>query len=498
MKLTVEGNIKPYYMQMLAMLWYPGEKFPEETCPDDGKSCHVTVSEKEDGVYSETVATDGEKTEKGEFFLKRGRVPDEMIFKLAAGGSFLEAMSALTGYMPPWGMLTGVRPANRAENLHTKGYSPDEAVRFFTDVYKTTEMKARLAVRTSEVSRRLVTPERRRECSVYIGIPFCPTRCAYCSFVSYTSPKLLSMIPDYLSSLVLDIDRTFSMINKLGFRVATVYIGGGTPTVLDERELEILLDAITRNVSGLDEFTLEAGRPDTITEEKLRIAKDHEVTRISVNTQTLDDGVLKAIGRAHTAEDFFKAYEIARNSGIRDVNVDLIAGLPGDTTENFSSSVDRVISLSPTNVTVHTFSVKKSSELKTGGHDVFDREGRTALESVDYSQRALTDAGYDPYYMYRQKNTVGNLENVGYSVPGHEGLYNIFMMDEIHSIFSCGASSVTKLMGIDKNGIPQIKRMFEHKYPYEYMRQHTDAEYESARLAREKEIFDFYSENRIV
>ena len=498
MRLTVDGNIKPYYMQMLAMLWYPGEKFPEEVEPGDRKSCHVTVSDREDGVYSETVATDGEKTEKGEFFLRRELVPDDMIYKLAAGGSFLEAMSSLTGYMPPWGMLTGVRPANRAENLRVRGYSAEEAVRFFTDIYKTTEMKARLAVKTAEVSRGLVTPERRRECSVYIAIPFCPTRCAYCSFVSYTSPKLLAMIPDYLSSLILDIDRTFSLVASLGFRVATVYIGGGTPTVLDEKQLTLLLDAVTRNVSGLDEFTLEAGRPDTITEEKLRVAKEHGVTRISVNTQTLDDGVLKAIGRAHTAEDFFKAYKIAERSGIRDINVDLIAGLPGDTAESFASSVDRVISLSPTNITVHTFSVKKSSELKTEGYDVFDREGNTALESVDYSQRALTRAHYVPYYMYRQKNTVGNLENVGYSVPGHEGLYNIFMMDEIHSIFSCGASSVTKLMGIDKNGIPQIKRMFEHKYPYEYMRQHTDAEFGSERLARENEIIDFYRENRII
>lgn len=474
MKIIINGNVKPYYIQMLVMLYFPGERFPEDDASDDGRLCEISVLSDDTGTDAgASVKADGKKAN-GASRLPHGIFPEEKEAQYAAGAALLEAFTALTGHTPPWGMLTGVRPAKLALDLLDKGYSAEEAVTFFTEVYKAAKDKAVLATTTAESSKRIVTEDRRRECSLYIAIPFCPTRCSYCSFVSYTSPKLLAMIPDYLEVLVEDVKHSLRMIDSLGLRLASIYIGGGTPTVLSASQLEALLAALQNVSHGVDEFTLEAGRPDTITDEKLHIAKSYGATRVSVNTQTLNEAVLRNIGRSHTTDDFFKAYSLACKHGFRDINVDLIAGLPGDTVESFMDSVDRVCALDPTNITVHAFSVKKSAEMKTSGLDVYDRDGEIAGESVRYSGQKLLSSGYIPYYMYRQKNTVGNLENAGYSRLGHEGLYNIFMMDEIHTVFACGASSVTKLVGENEKGETIINRLFEPKYPYEYLRSSAD------------------------
>jgi oxygen-independent coproporphyrinogen-3 oxidase len=254
------------------------------------------------------------------------------------------------------------------------------------------------------------------------------------------------------------------------------------------------------NTAALAEFTLEAGRPDTITEEKLAVAKKYGVTRISVNPQTLNDSILRDIGRRHTTEDFYRAYDLAVKSGIRDINVDLIAGLPGDDFKNFSETIDSVIDLAPTNITVHTFCVKKASDALRKNSDVYSLSGGDAAKSISYSQLKTKFAGYKPYYMYRQKNTVGNLENVGFSLDGHEGLYNIYMMEEIQTIFAVGAGAVTKLVKHkhhkDKETETIIKRLFKPKYPYEYLRDATD-ESEEARIKKENrnnEIMDFFKE----
>ena len=474
MKLIINGHIKPYYIQMLVMLYYPGEKFPETDLADDGRLCEVAVASDEKGVSAFVrVMVDGQTAE-GKSLITHGVFPEDKESQYAAGGAVLEAFTKLTGHTPPWGMLTGVRPAKLALDLFDKGYSFDETVAFFTEFYKASEDKAKLAAAGALTSKRVITTDRRKECSLYIAIPFCPTRCSYCSFVSYTSPKLLAMIPDYLSVLIEDIKNSLRMIESLGLRLSSIYIGGGTPTVLSAPQLELLLASVGDAAENVDEFTLEAGRPDTITADKLSVAKDYGVSRVSVNTQTLNESVLKSIGRSHTTGDFFKAYELASKYAFRDINVDLIAGLPGDSLNSFKDSVDRVCALDPTNITVHAFSVKRSAEMKTSGLDVYDRDGEIARESVSYSGKQLLSEGYIPYYMYRQKNTVGNLENVGYSKYGHEGLYNIFMMDEIHTVFACGASSVTKLVGENEKGETIISRLFEPKYPYEYLRSSED------------------------
>ena len=282
------------------------------------------------------------------------------------------------------------------------------------------------------------------------------------------------MIDDYLEALLSEIDETFEVINAIGLTVNTVYIGGGTPTTLNPSQLEKLLGKINEkfDVSSLLEFTLEAGRPDTITKEKLDVAKAMGVTRISVNPQTLNDDILREIGRKHTRDDFFEAYRIAKESGIRDINVDLIAGLPGDDFKSFSETLDGIIQLEPTNITVHTFCVKKASDVLRNNSSIYSLTGGDVAKSVSYSQLNTKFAGYKPYYMYRQKNTVGNLENVGFAIEGHEGLYNVLMMEEVQTIFAVGAGAVSKF--VKQNGTSAkdtlIKRLFNPKYPYEYLR----------------------------
>ncbi len=493
MILRIQSTVKPYYVQTLAMIFFPGARFTEnEEETADTVVASVESVSRDGGVFARVTLKQGTEKSTAEAFF--GNSDDmERSAKLAVGAAFMRAGEDFTGFTPPWGTLTGVRPAKVATELIESGLAPDEAAEKMSSEYLTSRTKARLAVDVALAESRLITPERRRECSVYVGIPFCPSKCAYCSFVSYTSPKLLKLIPEYLTALSRDIDGIFGLIRELGIKVASVYIGGGTPTVLEPDGLSLLLDKIRSYAPSVAEFTLEAGRPDTITREKLKIAADYGVDRISVNTQTLNDDVLRKIGRAHSSDMFFEAYAAARESGIRNINVDLIAGLPYDTAESFKKTVDGVIAFSPENITVHTFSVKRASEFKTEGR--FDRSGSVAAESVDYSQFALTSAGYMPYYMYRQKNTVGNLENVGYAKPGHEGLYNIYMMEEIHSIFAAGASSVTKLVSLpDAQGKVRIERFFQPKYPYEYLRLHDSDEAEKKIFEIKQAAEDFFAD----
>ncbi|MGN1409876.1 MAG: coproporphyrinogen dehydrogenase HemZ [Eubacteriales bacterium] len=482
MILKINGNIKPYYVQTLAMIFFPGVKFPEDEEENaETITAQLDMSENGEEIQASVRLRQGDKTSFAESRVRTDTSDAARSRKIAAGEAFMRAGIDFTGFTPPWGILTGVRPAKVATELLDSGKTPEEAAQIISRDYFVSPIKAKLAADVASAEAKLITDSVRRDCSVYIGIPFCPTRCAYCSFVSYTSPGLLKLIPEYLTALSRDIDGIFGIIDSLGMKVRSVYIGGGTPTILDEKQLDFLLSQVNKNVSGLEEFTLEAGRPDTITAENLKAAYEHGVDRISVNTQTMNDEVLKKIGRAHDSAMFMRAYETAKNSGIPNINVDLIAGLPYDTTESFVNSIDRVISLDPENITVHTFSVKKSSEFKTEGR--FDASSKTAAESVEYSQKALGENGYLPYYMYRQKNTVGNLENVGYAKNGHEGLYNVYMMEEVHSIFASGASSVTKLVSLPaEDGSVRIERFFRPKYPYEYLRDCAEEDYKLGEL----------------
>ena len=500
MKLNVSGNVNQYYVQTLCMIFFPGEKFSEDQGAEtDGEAVpelSLTLEENDDGVRVFAELSLDEKFSSCEkIYPVRDDITQDRLKKIAVGDAILSVCGEVIGYRPSWGMLVGVRPSKVATEMLESGMSKTRVKKTLVSDYFVIPKKASLATEVALNEAEFVKSADSRECSVYISIPFCPTRCAYCSFVSYTSKKLLSTIPDYLTALIDEINRTFSLISELGLKVKTVYIGGGTPTILDETQLDLLLHSVERNIdtSTLAEYTLEAGRPDTITDGKMRIAYKRGVTRISVNPQTLNDDVLKIIGRSHTADDFLRAYEIARNSGIKIINTDVIAGLPGDKFSSFAASYDKIVSLRPENLTVHTFSVKKASDFLKNSSHIYSVRGGDVGKCIDYSQITAQHEGYQPYYMYRQKNTVGNYENVGFALDGYKGLYNIYMMEEIHSIFACGAGAVSKFVDyLPKDGSPRvIERFFNPKYPYEYLSDNkTDKKIEAAR--------EFYARRNLV
>ena len=475
MILRIEGTDNNYYVQTLCMIFFPGSRFSENVQPSpDTPEIFVKLTKEENKCIAYTSMKLGAK-----FVEAYGEaeptadIPDPArVEKIALGRAIFSAGKALLGYTNAWGILTGVRPAKVANEIIAGGADLNKTKRILRDEYFVNPKKAALAVSVAAAENRLVKKLPDGLCSVYISIPFCPSRCAYCSFVSAATQKMLALLDDYLARLFIDIENIFTLIRERGLRVATVYIGGGTPTVLDEKQLNALLSHVRRFVDPetLFEFTLEAGRPDTITAEKLRVAKENGISRISVNPQTLEAHVLRIIGRRHTVEDFFRAYEIAEHSGIRDVNIDLIAGLPGDNFHGFSATLDRILPMGASNLTVHTFTVKKAANILKEEENYYSITGGDVAKSVEYSQLRTKAYGYKPYYMYRQKNTVGNQENVGYAKEGHEGYYNVFMMEELHSIFAVGAGAVTKLVKRDAEGKRSISRIFTPKYPYEYLR----------------------------
>ncbi len=491
LEITGNSGINRNYVQTLCMVFFPGAKFPPDETPSADIPAVKVQSDADDEkneAYSRVEIQYKDKTTRkiSRTPLDGGHSGRERNIKISVGTAFFEAGRAFFGYMPPWGILTGVRPSKIAAEFIVKGMERDKIRTLMNEEYFVNPKKAALATNVAAREYEILknSGNQTKSCSVYISIPFCPTRCAYCSFVSYSTPRLLSLIPKYVNRLCRDMERLSELIKRLGMNIRTVYIGGGTPTVLTAGQLETLLETAKRCFvsEGAEEFSLEAGRPDTVTEEKLKIARDYGVDRISINPQTLSDDLLSEIGRGHTVKQFYEAYETARKIGFRTINTDVICGLPGDNFYNFSNTVEKILDLRPENITYHTFCVKRSSEFLSWGGKLFDREGGDVGQCVDYAQLKSETSGYLPYYMYRQKNTVGNYENTGYSLPGHEGRYNIYIMEEIHSIFAAGAGAVTKLIDqsrrgeiagfghiSERTGKPPMKRVFMPKYPYEYL-----------------------------
>ena len=473
MILHINGDINRYYVQTLCMIFFPGASFPDDEEPsEDIPELTLTLTKVENGYNASTFVKLGNNTaEYARESLIRPDLSDERCKKLAVGASVAGALGKLLEYRPTWGILTGVRPTKVATEMLATGMSKTRVKRQLMSDYMLYAKKANLATEVALNEQKIIGTPSSRDCSVYVSIPFCPTRCQYCSFVCYTSNKLLALIPEYIERLAVDIKELFEAIDRNGLNVKTVYIGGGTPSILEPDQLRYMLDAIATGLAGreIEEFTCESGRPDTITKEKMQVLKEYGVGRISVNPQTLSEDVLRGIGRSHTVEDFYRAYNTAREVGIGAINTDLIVGLPGDTFQQFAASMDGIMALEPENITVHTFCVKRSATLRQS--NVYSLRGGDAGKCVDYSQIKSREAGYIPYYMYRQKNTVGNYENVGFSMPGYEGRYNIYMMEEVHSILSAGAGAVTKLVNLSAgpNKKTVIKRIFNPKYPYEYL-----------------------------
>jgi len=394
---------------------------------------------------------------------------------------FYDIMADLTGKRPVWGIMTGVRPAKFVRIMLDRGYSERYAAEFLREKYSVAEEKALLAVETARVSRRFAKQSGADSYSLYVSIPFCPSRCEYCSFVSKTVEREGLLLSAYLDKLMSELCFISDIACSLNLRLETVYVGGGTPTVLDEPELESLCAVIERLFlnNTAREYTFEAGRPDTISLGKLRILKAHGVTRLSINPQTFSDTLLAAMGRPHTAKDVERAFALAREAGFSNINSDLIAGLPKDTAASFRQSVVRLLALKPEGVTVHALTLKRASFLREHAAGI----DTGVLEMTDIAGGLLTGGGYRPYYMYKQKGTPGNAENTGYSLEGYEGLYNICIMDERHTILSAGAAGVTKL--VDQTS-GRIERVFNYKYPREYI------EGFETILARKERILGFY------
>ncbi len=512
MFLKIQGDLNKYYLQTICMLFFPGAKFSESEDDSSNERAVFVRKDINNGVevtctfYIDDFVGTGTKWISAEKIVGFDEGNTDKVTKasrIAAGLAAVEAGTKLFGTHPAWGILTGIRPTKIASELISKRddeglrlYSSDTAKTILTNEYLVSPKKAALAVAVARSEQKIVRlagdGSSPYTCSVYISIPFCPSRCSYCSFVSYSTNKLLSLLPDYLLRVCEDARKLLTYLKERGFKILTVYIGGGTPTTLSEEQLGFLLGTINDNipVKKLLEFTLEAGRPDTITKEKLLTAKEFGVSRISINPQTMNDNILKTIGRKHTVNDFLKAYDIARNIGDFQINTDLIAGLPGDNYRGFSRSLDKIIKLSPENITVHTFCVKKSAEIIKLDTEIYNRNASETVKAVDYSQITLKNSGYHPYYIYRQKNTVGNLENVGYATKGTDGLYNVLMMEEIHSVFAIGAGASTKLVKFDESGKKVIKRIFDPKYPYEYLSEDNKASIE-AKLSEIDSFFGF-------
>ncbi len=469
MRLILNGKISKTYVQTLCMMFFHGEKFPENEENPNG-TISVTTFDTENGINASCEFAYGEKSAKAtDFALFEETDSYERTSKCAVGRAVYKAGKALTGKDIPWGILTGIRPSKVGAELLSR-YSREDAQKILENKYLLKKEKAQLTLEVAKNETKILSKYGEDTCSLYISIPFCPTRCEYCSFISYATKKLFDLIPNYLDRLYFDIKHKCEIIKELGLKLVSVYIGGGTPTTLDENQLKMLLSVISQeiDISSLDEFTVECGRPDTITPNKLSVLREFGVKRVSVNPQTLNDEVLNKIGRRHTVADFYNAYKMVEASDFEVVNTDLIAGLDGDSYDSFKNTVDDIIGLMPENITVHSFSVKKSARALENDSNIYNVNGDFATKSVDYAYETLINNGYLPYYMYRQKNTISDLENVGYAKKETFGIYNVLMMSDDHTVFSAGAGATTKLVKIS-NGNKEIHRIFSPKYPYEYL-----------------------------
>lgn len=391
-----------------------------------------------------------------------------------------------TGLTQPWGILTGVRPVKLLRRLAEES-SEEQAVKKFEKDFFVSNEKIALSRETEHNERKILELSKPESFSLYVGIPFCPSRCSYCSFVMASIERAEKLIEPYTKLLCEEIKRTAEIANKLGLRLETVYFGGGTPTTLSAEQLDTVLGTVNNSfdMSTCREFTVEAGRPDTIDIAKLFALKENKVDRISINPQTVNDEVLKTIGRKHTAQQFFDAFELARKCGFDNINTDLIAGLPTDTPESFKNSLDSIVRLNAECITVHTLCMKRASRLTTEGVTLDLQQVRDAREMLAYTQNILGQNEYIPYYMYRQSRMVGNLENVGWSKKGFESLYNVYVMDETHTILACGSGGVTKLK---RNNPDYLERIFNFKYPYEYIDRFDEL------IQRKSGIMQFYGQ----
>ena len=472
-----------YETENLLRLFFPEKIVQSEEVPE-GEDYILT--ELDGGKIRVKLCLDGKINDKTEEYAL-GDIPsfdtEESFFERKIALLMFDLLCKATSYTPPWGILTGVRPAKLMGKL-VQQMGEEKAKEYFRGELKVTKEKTDLAMCVSKKEAPIIDgASGEKSFSLYVSVPFCPTRCSYCSFISHSNDKAKKLMPQYVEYMIKEIEETGRIARELGLKLESVYYGGGTPTALTEELLKKVTDAVSESfdLTGVKEYTIEAGRPDSVTKEKFRIMKNCGCNRISINPQTFNDDVLKEIGRNHTSEQTLEAMKQAREEGFSFINMDLIAGLPTDTLESYKNTLQTVLSLEPENITVHTLALKRSATLVTDKRET--NTGDLASQMVSHTYETLTDAGYIPYYMYRQSKSLGNLENVGWAKEGYEGLYNVYMMEECHTILSVGAGAVTKLKNPRGN---EIERIFNYKYPYEYINDFDEI------INRKKQIAQFY------
>lgn len=479
MNLYVKNHNFHFELENLTRLFFPNEKItvirdfsePQPPCIYTEVSDKITISVNIGSFNKSETAVKKLADDDNEL------VSAQLLYKL---------LCDFTGLTQPWGILTGVRPVKLLRRLAEES-NEEQAVKKFEKDFFVSNEKIALSRETEHNERKILELSKPESFSLYVGIPFCPSRCSYCSFVMASIERAEKLIEPYTKLLCEEIKRTAEIANKLGLRLETVYFGGGTPTTLSAEQLDTVLKTVNKSfdMSTCREFTVEAGRPDTIDIAKLFALKENKVDRISINPQTVNDEVLKTIGRKHTAQQFFDAFELARKCGFDNINTDLIAGLPTDTPESFKNSLDSIVRLNAECITVHTLCMKRASRLTTEGVTLDLQQARDAREMLAYTQNILGQNEYIPYYMYRQSRMVGNLENVGWSKKGFESLYNVYVMDETHTILACGSGGVTKLK---RNNPDYLERIFNFKYPYEYIDRFDEL------IQRKSGIMQFYGQ----
>lgn len=366
----------------------------------------------------------------------------------------------------PWGLSTGIRPVKIARCRLLDGCTEKNIIDYYKNQYEVSKNRAELCIDIAKRELEILKKVNDNDICLYIGIPFCKTRCLYCSFVTNSVATSHNFKGDYIKALEMEMQYTAKIIADTKQIIRCLYIGGGTPTALSCDELETVINNCKKyfDLSSVDEFTVEAGRPDTISEDKLVMLKKQGVTRISINPQTMNDETLKLIGRFHTSEDILSTFKLARKCGFDNINMDVIAGLPGETLSNFKKTFEGILPLNPESITVHTMCIKKGSKLHETLGDYCLTDGETVSDMVEYSKEILAQNDYFPYYLYRQKYILGNLENIGYSKVGYECIYNIMIMEELSSIVSLGCGGVTKIVKDDK-----IERIFNVKEVKDYI-----------------------------
>ena len=468
MELFLSGPAFRYECENLCRLFFPYSPVkvelweqPLPPSPAEGPWAWTSIEKGENAYQYRVIVSD-----QGRLLERHGSAPDLQEYAMTnlLYGAFVE----LTGTHPAWGMLTGIHPVKLLRQ-YVEELGEEAGMRRFLDHCHVTPPKAELARRVLHAQAPAVEALNENDFSLYVSIPFCPTRCAYCSFVSQDVEHAKKLMDPYFQLLLVELEKVSQVTRDLGLSPVTVYIGGGTPTTLSAAQLSALCGKIRQvfDLSRCTEFTVEAGRPDTITEEKLLALREADITRISINPQSLSDQVLKNIGRRHTAQDIVEAFQLAQRLGFENINADLIVGLPGDNLESFQKTLRGVVGLGASNVTVHSLALKRSARLNAPGGDLsLHSKSQETAAMMDYSIQQLTQAGFEPYYLYRQTRMAGNLENTGWAKPGTVCRYNIYTMDESSSVIACGAGGVSKLKDPYSG---RLERIFNFKHPAEYI-----------------------------